>query len=92
VKDEAMTEVYLVCWDIHKGVSYAQSKRFYRFLRKLLGDAYYSSLVLRSLLEVGDLDTALEIYRAAAEIADVRLYRAIKVSVKEAGSAYIPLL
>jgi len=85
-------EVYLVCWDIHKGVSYAQSKRFYRFLHKLLGDAYYNSLVLRSLLEVDDLDTALEIYRAAAEIGDVRLYRAIKVSVKEAGSAYIPLL
>jgi len=75
-------EVYLVCWDIRKGVSYAQSKRFYRFLRKLLGDAYYNSLVLRSLLEVDDLDTALEIYRAAAEIGDVRLYKATRVSVK----------
>jgi len=80
VKDEAMTEVYLVCWDIHKGASYAQSKRFYRFLRKVLGDAYHSSMVLRSLLEVDDLDTAVQIYRAAAEIADVRLYRAARIS------------
>jgi len=82
VKDETMTEVYLVCWDIRKGVSYAQSKRFYRFLHKLLGDAYYSSLVLHSLLEVNDLDTALEIYRAAAEIGDAKIYRATRVSVK----------
>jgi len=46
-------------------------------------------VVLRSLLEVSDLDTAVQVYRAAAEIADVRLYRAIKVSEKKAGSAHI---
>jgi len=79
VKDEAMTEVYLVCWDINKYVSYAQSKRFYRFLRKVLGDAYHSSMVLRSLLEVSDLGTALKIYHAALEVGDARIYKASKI-------------
>jgi len=80
VRDEAMTEVYLVCWDIHKGTSYAQSKRFYRFLRKVLGDAYHSSLVLRSLLEVSDFTTAVKIYRAALEIGDAKIYQASKIT------------
>jgi len=80
VKDEAMTEVYLVCWDIRRSATVAERKRFYRFLRKTLGEAYPGSRVLDSLLEVGDSTTAVKIYRAALEIGDVRLYRATRIS------------
>jgi len=75
-------EVYLVCWDIRRSATAAERKRFYRFLRKLLGEAYHSSRTLDSLLEVNDFTTAVKIYRAAAEIGDVRLYKATRVSVK----------
>jgi len=75
VKDEAMTEVYLVCWDIWKSATAAERKRLYRFLRKTLDDAYHGSRVLDSLIEVNDLNVALAIYHAALEIGNARIYK-----------------
>jgi len=72
-------EVYLVCWDIRRSATAAERKRFYRFLRKALGEVYHDSLVLNSLLEVDDFGTALEIYHAALEIGDARIYQISRI-------------
>jgi len=77
---EPLRGPYLVCWDIRKSAPAAERKRFYRFLRKTLGEAYPGSRVLDSLLEVSDFATAVKIYHAALEVGDVRLYRASRIS------------
>jgi len=72
-------EVYLVCWDIRKDATAAERKRFYRFLRKILGEAYHSSRVLDSLLEVSDFGTAMRIYHAALEIGNAKIYQTSRI-------------
>jgi len=77
---EPLRGLYLVCWDIRRSATDAERKRFYRFLRKTLGEAYPGSRVLDSLLEVSDFNTAFKIYDAASRIGKAKIYQTSRIT------------